>query len=320
MKFKHLYKVLLFAALSVLASASVCTAAFSVNYLYNLSNFNGVLPYSGGIMFSDKAYDELYVCSTQGVDIFNATGMEIYSFGGEHELGNIGGGAVDKTGNIMLLSTTYDYNPNGGSRNVSSLVLCNYRGEPISNVPLKGVPPEFSDCTPQQMVRRGGKIYLEDPHAMKVIVVDWTGKFLDGYDIAAILQMNDKKVLNSGLTGFNVDKDGNLFFTIAVFFRAYKLTPDRILSSWGQPGGAPGKLNIATAIDTDDKGNIYVVDILKAAVQVFDKNFNYVTMFGGRGWYDGGLIAPQHIMIDHKGLVYVSQSAERGVNVYKISN
>lgn len=321
MKFKYLHKIILFTAVSLIASASVCSAAFRVDYLYNLSSFNGVLPYNWVTMFLDRSRDEVYVCDGRIVNIFTPTGMETYTFGDNARLGNIVAGAVNKDGNILLLTSRYDYNPStrGGAYS-SNLILCNYRGEPISKVPLKGVPPSFGDFRPDRMVYRNGRLYLADLVSMKVLVVDWTGKYLDSYNIASILKFSDKQVMDSGITGFNVDKDGNLFFTIAVKFRAYKITPDRKVLSWGEAGGPEGKFNVVSGIATDDKGNIYIVDTLKSAVLVFDKDFNFLVQFSGRSLAPGGLIAPKNISIDDKGNVYVSQAADRGVNVYRISD
>jgi hypothetical protein len=320
MSFRFL-KILLLSAAFLATSVLTSSAALKVDYIYNLSSFQGVLPYSGARMFVDKGQDELYTITSDGIGIFNNFGMEVYNFGDDGSLGNVGGGAVDdKTGNILLLTSHYNYNKDTKTSTYETgLTLCNYRGEPISSVPLKDVPPEFSTFAPGSLVCRGNKVYLADTGAMKVLVVDWNGKYIDGYNIGNIMGLDEKKVRDSGLTGFNVDNDGNIYFTISVNFQAYKLTPDRKLTFFGQPGGSPGKFNIAAGIATDDDGNIYVVDTLKSAVQVFNKDFAFVTIFGGRGIGPGDLIAPNHITIS-KNMVYVSQSADRGVNVYRISN
>jgi DNA-binding beta-propeller fold protein YncE len=321
MKFQHPYKTFLLTAAFLATSVLTSQAAIKVDYIYNLSSFEGVEPFSGGRMFMDNAQNELYVCNSDGVAIFNGSGMEVYTFGGERQFGSLGGGAVDKDGNILLLTSRYNYSlATKSGRTQTDLVLCNYRGEPISKMTLKGVPPEFGNFNPAEIASRGDRLYLSDDSSMKVIVIDWTGKYLDGYNIGSILNFSEQKVRDTGMSGFSVDKDGNIYFTISEYFRAYKMTPNRQVSSWGTPGGAPGKFNIATAIDTDDKGNIYVVDALKASVEVFDKDFHFLMDFGGRGIGPGDLISPQGIMIDDKGTVYVSQSANRGVNVYRISN
>jgi 6-bladed beta-propeller len=313
MKFKYLYRAFLFTAIALIASASVCSASIKAYYLYNLASFNGVLPYSGVTMFLDRSRNEAYICNGSTVDIFSPSGMEIYSFGDDARLGSAEAGAVFENGDILLLTNNYK---NG--RVASDLVLCNYRGEPISDLTLRGIPPEFGKFNPERMVYRSGRLYLADFSSMKVLVADRTGKYLDGYNIASILKLSDKQVRDSGITGFNVDKDGNIFFTIAVKFRAFKITPDRKVSSWGEPGGPEGKFNVVSGIATDDKGNIYVVDSLKSAVLVFDKDFRFLLQFSGRGRGPGDLIAPRSIAIDDEGKVYVNQAADRGVNVYKI--
>ncbi len=315
MHYKIGSKLVLVAAVLLLAIPTRASA-LTANYLYNLSDFEGPVPLNWAPLFLDKEQDEVYACGADGVSIFGRSGMEVYNFGGDDDrLGSVIGGIVEKDGHILLLTSCYK-----GGKYVNSLMLCNYRGEPVSKLELKGVPPEFDNFVPGRIVYRGGKVYLADLVSMKVIVVDTTGKYLDGYNIGSIMGISEKKVRDSGMTGFNVDKDGNIFYTVAVNFQAYKLTPDRKVSSWGTSGSAPGKFSVVTGIATDDLGNIYVVDTLKAAVIVFDKDFKFLTEFGGRGWGPGDLIAPNAIEIDGEGRAYVSQSANRGVSVYKVDN
>ena len=72
-------------------------------------------------------------------------------------------------------------------------------------------------------------------------------------------------------------------------------------------------------IVTDDKGYLYLTDTLKCAVLIFDKDFNFLTEFGYRGYGPGNLIAPREITLDSRGRLYVAQAARRGVSVYQVT-
>ena len=72
-------------------------------------------------------------------------------------------------------------------------------------------------------------------------------------------------------------------------------------------------------IASDTKGNILVVDKLKCAVMVYDKNFNFLNQFSSRGWKPGFLIAPEDVVIDSQSRVYVTQAGNKGISVFRVT-
>ena len=295
-------------------------AAVQAKYLYNLSNFTGTIPYEEVRIFMDRENNEIYVSNRgQGtVKIFNENGMEIYSFGEDADLGAILDGQVEKGTTILLLS----YKMIEGSFKYF-IIQCNFRGEPVSETEIKNLPAKFSDFQPSRMVLRNGNLYLADLNRMKIVVTDMSGNFKDGYDIVAILELTEQQRADSGFGGFTVDKDGNIFFTIPVFFRAYKLLPDRNIKDnirdFGRRGSGPGRFNVISGIVTDDKGYIYIADKLRCVVMIFDKNFNFQIEFGYRGFQPGRLIVPMHLEMDRKDRLYVTQMRKRGISVFQIT-
>jgi hypothetical protein len=265
----------------------------------------------------DKEKSEVYVSdgSDRSVRIFNENGMEIYNFGEDSDLGNINiiHLAVDQDGNILLLS--YKWEPKGPTY---SIIRCNFRGEVISRFEPHNLPSDFSTFRPNRIIYREDRLYLVDKNQMKVVVTDVNGSYLDGYDLAALLGFSERKRAETGIAGFTVDRDGNILFTIPVQFQAYRLSPDRKISSFGQRGSAPGKFNIVGGIASDDKGYLYLTDTLKCVVMVFDKDFKFLKEFGYRGFGPANLIAPMELTVDNRGRIYVSQSARRGVSVFQV--
>lgn len=292
-------------------------AEVKASYLYTLSSFTGTIPYNWVELTVDKEKGEVYVCggSDRSVRIFNENGMEIYNFGEDSDLGhiNIAHLAVDKDGNILLLS--YQSEPKGTPY---SIIRCNFRGEVVSRFEPHNLPSDFSGVSPSSIIYRDGRLYLVDRGLMKVVVTDMNGAYLDGYDLAALLRFDEKKRADTGIVGFSVDKEGNIFFTIPVQFQAYKVTPDRRIVSFGQKGSAPGKFNIVGGITSDDRGYLYLTDTLRCVVMVFDKDFKFLKEFGYRGYGPGNLIAPMELTVDNRGRIYVSQSARRGVSVFQV--
>jgi hypothetical protein len=306
---KHLLLILLI--ISVLATSSIC-AAGSVRggYLYNLSNFTGpIRDNNWARVFVDKERTEIYVLYQNLIRVFNATGMEVYQFGEDLDLGRILDGAIADDGNILLLSYR---------ESVFEITRCNFRGEPIGKIEIKNLPTEFSGFSPNRMIYFEGKLYMVSLMGMKLIVTDSVGVFKEGYDLFSFLELEEKQRADYEIIGFSVGNDGSILFTVPSLFKAYVISPDRKLTSFGRAGGAPGRFNIVAGIVRDNKGNIVVVDKLKSAILVFDKGFKFLTEFGYRGNKRGNLIAPDDIAIDNQNRIYVTQAGKRGVSVFSL--
>jgi hypothetical protein len=310
---KQKYLIISIFSLLLLLTCSLPVMADEIkaSYLYTLSDFNGAIPYNWVSLAADQERRETYVADPgdKTVRVFNESGMEVYRFGDNGEIGNISGVAVAGNGDIYVLSRT-----NGAY----GIIRCNFRGDPQGKLELKNLPPEYTvDFVADYIMHRDGHLYLVDRNFMKVVVTDLNGVFETGYDLAAILGFDEKKRRESGITGFTVDRQGNFLFTIPAYFSAYFMTPDKKVRLFGTRGSSPGKFNIVSGIATDDQGNIYVTDTLRCVVIVFDKEFNFKTEFGYRGLDPGNLIAPMELVVNNDR-VYVSQSRSRGVSVYRI--
>ncbi len=307
---------------SLLATILAAVPAFGgieVRYLYDLSNFNGMIPYSWAKIAVDEERNETYVLYQDTVSVFNEAGMEVYSFRDvDTNLGLLLDLAVLPDGDILTLAANLTDPKKAGYH----VTLRNYRGDAVSEVVLKGLPPKFSRFSPRRMVYREGLLYFADPEGLQIVVTDLDGRCRRGYDVRPLLDLKPKDQDRGSVTfsGFTVDRRGNMVFTIDVLFHAYALAPDgTTLKEFGQAGSLPGRFNIAGGIAMDNKGDYIVSDLLKGAVQVFDKNYNFVTIFGDWDGRAGSLRLPNDVAVNKNDLVYVSQGAGRGVSVYRIA-
>ncbi len=317
MKGKHLtIQLTLIAAVILLILSDSAQAVVRGTYLYNLSNFTGGISFSWPRVFVDQERNEVYVAYQNLIRVFNETGMEVYRFGDELDLGGILDIAVDRDGNILLLSQRWSQ---AGDQVNYEITQCNYRGEPVSKVELKNLPSQYSRFLPERMIYREGSLYLVSLNAMVVVVADSGGVFKEVYDILPMLELEEKEKQDAMMQGFSIDKEGNFLFTMPPLFRAYKITPDRKVFNFGKAGSAPGRFNIVAGIVTDSQGNILVVDKLKCAVMVYDKNFKFLNQFSSRGWKPGLLIAPEDIVIDRQDRVYVTQAGNKGISVFRMT-
>jgi DNA-binding beta-propeller fold protein YncE len=297
------------AACCLLLSAGTLFAQVRATYLYTLSNFSGTLRDDFVRVAVDQEGEEIYVVYQSLVRIFNPSGMEIFSFGDDLDLGRILDVAVDPNGDIVLLSY----------KDSRSLVTrCNFRGEPIGPIEITGLPASLTFGA-NKMILKNGLFYFVSLNTASVIITDANGRFREHVGFLALIEEEDKQKSGAEMFGFSVDNEGNMFFTIPVLFKAYKCSPDKTLASFGRPGSAAGRFGVIAGITTDSRGNVIVVDKLKSAIMVFDKDFTFLIEFGYRGTKPGSLFVPDAVVIDKRDRIYVSQGARRGVSVFALA-
>jgi hypothetical protein len=301
--------VFVLAAVCVLAlDAGTLSAQAPGKFLYTLSDFSGMLRYEGVRVYVDQERDEIYVVYQNLVRIFNASGMEIFGFGDDLDLGQVVDATTDPEGNIILLSF----------KDSRSLVTrCNFRGVPVGSIEIKNLPAGVVFHA-NRLVLRNGLFYFASLGASSVIVTDANGEFRKYVQFASLLDPDDRKKGEVETIGFTVDQEGSVFFTMPVLFKVFKLSPDGTLSFFGKPGSAPGRFGVLAGVAIDSRGDILVADKLKCVVMMFDKDFNFIGEFGYRGPRPENLVVPDDIAVDRQDRLYVSQWRRRGVSVFAL--
>ena len=298
-------------ALAVVAlGANPVLAQIQPTYLYGLSTFSGPLRLEGARLHVDQERDETYVIYQSIVRVFNRSGMEIFSFGDDLDLGQILDAAVDRNGDVILLSY----------RDARSMVTrCNFRGVPIGPIQIKNLPSGV-EFAANRMIHRNGVFYFASLGTSSVIVTDANGVFRKHLEFLPMLEGDDRqKSSGAEMIGFTADQDGNIFFTVPILFKVFKFSSDGTLTSFGRSGSAAGRFGVIAGVATDSRGNLLVTDKLKCVVMVFDRDFNFVTEFGYRGARPENLIVPDDIAVDGKDRLFVSQGRRRGISVFALA-
>lgn len=300
----------LFFSMAVLNNAS---ASIEIVYEYSLSDFGGAVTCNWASLFVDTGRNEIYVVDPdeRDVRIFNEKGMEIFRFGDDGSLGSINDVAVKENGDIIVLSNF---------KSTPTLLQCNFRGEVTGELSIERILSGFQEFIPSRMVYKNRQFYLIDIYSMKIVVTDSEGYFQNWIDLALILNLRPEKQAGIEIGGINVDYEGNILFTVPVFFTAYILDPEGNIKGFGSPGSSPGRFGVIGGITTDDYGNIYVADRLRSVVLIFDRYLKFMKEFGYRGGRQENLISPMNIAFDDMARLYVSQLRSRGVSVFKIMN
>lgn len=279
-------------------------------YLYRLAGFAGTYPYDSVRVRVDEATNETYVIYQNVVRIFNPSGMEVFSFGDDLELGHIVDLAVDRNGDIILLSY---------KESRSLVTRCNFRGEPLGPVEIRNLPSAVK-FQANRLILRDGFLYFASLSDATVTVTTAAGEFQKQIDLLSLASPDERQKSGDEITGFTVDAEGTIYFTIAAVFKVYKVSADGAVASFGRSGSAPGRFGVLGGMTTDSHGNLLITDKLKCVVMAFDRDFKFLAEFGYRGARPENLIAPDDLAVDGRGRVYVSQARRRGVSVFQLSH
>jgi DNA-binding beta-propeller fold protein YncE len=153
----------------------------------------------------------------------------------------------------------------------------------------------------------GGRVYVSDTAIGKVAVFDLYEKkfFFIGEEGLGIL---------SKPSGVTTDKDGYIYVTDTAQDRAIVYHSNGAFShALGEQKQFEQPAGIAVN-DTEDM--VYVVDVQKHGIQVFQKDGKFLFEFGQRGNKEGEFNFPTNIFIDKNNKVYVSDSMNFRVQVF----
>ena len=288
-----------------------------VQYLYGLSDLSGPVPSPGGRVRVDRDRNETYFLAGNSVRVFNASGMETFSFVVDSGLGQPFDLAVEESGDILLATT----NPDRAEGQASFAIRrCDYRGRPkAAIVPM--LPDGLADFVPTAMsLRDGGFLQLMSPSQLRAVVLRTDGGFVRDVDLAPILMIDEDERGNLDIGGMAFDDAGTMVFTIPEHFHAVVVGPDWTRrTSFGQKGSGRGRFGIASGVAADRDGNFYIADKGRNVVLVFDKSFRFVTEFGGYGDRPESLVRPEQVAWSPNGRLYVTQKRNRGVSVFDVA-
>jgi DNA-binding beta-propeller fold protein YncE len=91
---------------------------------------------------------------------------------------------------------------------------------------------------------------------------------------------------------------------------------EEVVCDFSKPGDAPGELIWPAGIALDSQENVYVTDEWLNRVSVFDKDGNFLRLWGLAGSDDGELNGPSGIAIDPKDVLYIVDSRNHRVQKF----
>ena len=236
------------------------------------------------------------------VSVFSPSGVKLRSFGthgsshGQFEQPH--GVAVDGEGNILVT----DYN-----HHIQKFTV---EGQFLAVVGTMGIGRLQFD-SPCDIAISNNKVYVADyyNHRIQVLHSDLTFSSTFGKWGSGKGQFDCPQGIACDITGnvYVADRDNH---RIQVF-----TAEGKFLRMFGRRGQGKGELNTPISIAVHD-GLLYVGEGGNERVSVFTLEGQFVTSFGSRGTGPGQFRWPCGLAVDSNGVVYVSDSSNKNVQVF----
>jgi DNA-binding beta-propeller fold protein YncE len=272
-----------------------------VRYLFSLTAHTGKTTLDVPGLSWDPEGRELFVLFAGDLRVFNASGMEIFRFERHFELGRTVSVTPLPGGDLLVWVIKGEE---------SRLVRFDFRGRPIGEFTLSGVPPDLVGVGRVGPFRAGDRLYFPDETGKRLAVTSLDGAFIAVRDLTLKFGDEEDKLEANDLDrrGFWIDEKENVYFSFPLIFHVAVLGPDGKQRGFGEKGSTVGKFNVIGSVVTDEDGYIYVADVLKSTVMVFNPEFRYVGQVAGIHRPSGLLYAD--------GKLFVAQGRGAGIAVF----
>ncbi len=147
-----------------------------------------------------------------------------------------------------------------------------------------------------------GEIYVVDSSSKRIIVFSLDGQYRRTFGNKEQLSRPSGLAVANGRV-YVIDTGGieNDLHRVQI----YDGITGELIRTVGKRGGEEGNFNLPLMIETDAKGNFYVVDSGNFRVQQFDPDGKFISSFGSVGVRYGHFSRPKGITVDNEGMIYV---------------
>ena len=211
--------------------------------------------------------------------------------------------AVNQDGTIFVAEE-------GKGNRPGQLLAFNFRCEFQKQMKLKGFDGADSFSVQDIYIDEAGNLYLSGGDA-GLVILDKEGRFIRN------IQPKDKRVVNIRSVDIN---EGNIYCLSSNSGRVYVYDKNGgFVFRFGAPGSTKGKLSRPQGISVDKKtGLVYIMDYMRSALSVYNRRGDYLFEYGSKGGGPGMFNYPKGIFIDRDGRLFVADTFNKRVQVFKI--
>lgn len=163
----------------------------------------------------------------------------------------------------------------------------------------------------------GTRVYIADSNNRRIQVTDRAGRVLLTMPCGGAPTGTGPQLL-AGCTGITTDPAGNIYAAAVTEHVVYKWSPDgRLLDRIGGLGSGRGQLRAPYDVAVHG-GLLYVSESNNNRVSVLGLDGSFVGSFGTKGNGPGQMNTPRGISIDRSGTVYLMDSQNERVLVFRV--
>lgn len=169
--------------------------------------------------------------------------------------------------------------------------------------------------SPADITIRGNTMYLSDVSRNRILVIN-----LETEELVRQIGLEFDLMAPNGVT---VDDAGNIFVVDTgrqrVVVYGADGNPVRVINGTPTGHGINSVLINPRGIGVDRSGNIYVASNMSHTVFVFDREGKQIHSFGGQGDGNTQFLFPNGLHVDHGGRIFITDTANQRVAVYRLS-
>jgi DNA-binding beta-propeller fold protein YncE len=257
-------------------------------------------------VFTEPVMKEIYVISRSRIIIYTSDFFPLFTLGKGDGIETPQGLTVDPAGNLYVAQSRTKENP----KNRISVYNACLKWE--RDIYFEGFEGADSFLPYRLAIDRNGNIYVSGNYSSGVLILNNQGKFLGTISP----EEEGKKVRIANVT---IDKTGRIYLLSEEESHIYVYDENKkFLFKFGEKGGSSGKLSHAMAVGVDNRnGRMYVVDYMRHTVSAYDKEGKYLFEFGGLGWGEGWFQHPRDISVDSTGRIFVADTFNDRIEVFK---
>lgn len=254
----------------------------------------------------DSVTKEIYVISQSKITIYTSDFFPIFTLGKSIGIETPQGLTVDFDGNLYVAQSATNENPR------HRISVYNARLQWTKDIYLKGFENSESFIPSCLAVDKKGNIYVSGNYYPGVLVLNNEGELLE-----IISPEEEGRKVN--INYVTIDGDGKIYLVSEQVSHIYVYDENKkFLFKFGEKGGSTGKLSRPEAVGVDNRtGTMYVVDYMRHTVSAYDKEGKYLFEFGGLGWGEGWFQYPRDIAVDSQGRVFVADTFNNRIQVFK---
>jgi DNA-binding beta-propeller fold protein YncE len=277
-----------------------------IKYLTSIKGYAEQIPFDHPMDIFVDSYGDIYIADhyKKAVFIFNKEFQPIAKIDKSNGISarplSV---AVSRDGIIFVAEE-------GKGESAGQILTFNFRCEFKKEIELKGFEGAESFSAQDIIIDEKGNLYLSGGNA-GLVILDKNGRFLRN------IQPKGKRTVNVRSVDIN---EGNIYCLSSNSGRVYVYDQKgEFVFRFGAPGATKGKLSRPQGISVDKKtGLIYIMDYMRHALSVYNQEGKYLFEYGNKGDGPGLFNYPKGIFIDQDGRLFVADTFNKRIQVFKI--